>query len=397
MSAVPLWRFFCGGAFVMRTVAVLLGWSWPSRVIQIFNQISGLLAKQNFLGWSALGDTQWVWRSKADNYRGCTMYRLGGGGHLGDSLFLQRRATIMDKYAQLRLTHPALHSDLRDFQVNCGCQRLGIALPFWKYYHTETTSAGWHNGRGHWPRGQAPHSELSVFVIVFIFVFAEKVWNSGRDRLHWSIACDPTEKMPVQKSEIWYWEIQLVKIKKSNSAGGLQKGGESSGRDSLGDCGNICEGNLLFRVIFGKFMHRWFLICAQLGSYNVSFLNYRPPKLKYGFLRGSFARPTSQSQAGTLSSCWHDQNNQKTQTFHGVFQGWSNILPRVLQSDPQKVQGGQCWGFRTLHVQGEKNNYILKKNIYMFNKISKYVQENKYPRKICLRKILTCSKKYLLI
>ena len=116
----------------MRTVAVLLGWSWPSRVIQIFNQISGLLAKQNFLGWSALGDTQWVWRSKADNYRGCTMYRLGGGGHLGDSLFLQRRATIMDKYAQLRLTHPALHSDLRDFQVNCGCQRLDIALPFWK-------------------------------------------------------------------------------------------------------------------------------------------------------------------------------------------------------------------------------------------------------------------------
>ena len=38
------------------------------------------------------------------------MYRLGGGGHLGDSLFLQRRATIMDKYAQLRLTHPAQHS-----------------------------------------------------------------------------------------------------------------------------------------------------------------------------------------------------------------------------------------------------------------------------------------------
>ena len=135
-----------------------------------------------------------------------------------------------------------------------------------------------------------------VFVIVFIFVFAEKVWKSGSDRLHWSIACDPTEKMPVQKSEIWYWEIQLVKIKKSNSAGGLQKGGESSGRDSLGDCGNICEGNLLFRVIFGKFMHRWFLICAQLGSYNVSFLHYRPPKLKYGFFRGSFSQPTSKSK-----------------------------------------------------------------------------------------------------
>ena len=77
-----------------------------------------------------------------------------------------------------------------------------------------------------------------------------------------------------------------------------RKGGESSGGPSLGDCDNICEGNLLFRVIFGKFMHRWILICAQLGSYNVSFLNYRPPKLKYGFFRGSFARLTSQSQAG---------------------------------------------------------------------------------------------------
>ena len=179
MWAVPLWWCFGGGAFVMRTVAVLLGWSWPSRVIQIFNKISGLLAKQNFLGWSALGDTQWVWRSKADNYRGCTMYRLGGGGHLGDSLFLQRRATIKDKYAQLRLTHPALHSDLRDFQVNCGCQRLGIALPFWKYYHTETTSAGWHNGRGHWPRGQTPYSELSAD------------WN-GQDLAHASHCLPPS-------------------------------------------------------------------------------------------------------------------------------------------------------------------------------------------------------------
>ena len=124
-------------------------------------------------------EMSWVWRSKANNYRGCAMYRLGGGGHLGDSLFLQRRATIMDKYAQLRLTHPALHSDLRDFQVNCGCQRLDIALPFWKYYHTETTSAGWHNGRGHWPRGQAPHSELSAH------------WN-GQDLAHASHCLPPS-------------------------------------------------------------------------------------------------------------------------------------------------------------------------------------------------------------
>ena len=198
-----------------------------------------------------------------------------------------------------------------------------------------------------------------VFVIVFIFVFAEKVWKSGSDRLHWSIACDPTEKMPVQKSEIWYWEIQLVKIKKSNSAGGLQKGGESSGRDSLGDCGNICEGNLLFRVIFGKFMHRWFLICAQLGSYNVSFLNYRPPKLKYGFFRGSFARLTSQSQAGTLSTfsplsvtsvstCCPSPPSARSRGNRGL-PGWScpptetlNIIE--LRSD-DKTNSDQKWPF----------------------------------------------------
>ena len=49
------------------------------------------------------------------------------------------------------------------------------------------------------------------------------------------------------------------------------KGGESSGGPSLGDCDNICEGNLVFRVIFGNLIHCWFQIYAQLGSYNVSF------------------------------------------------------------------------------------------------------------------------------
>ena len=81
-----------------------------------------------------------------------------------------------------------------------------------------------------------------------------------------------------------------------------EKRGQIWGRESLGDCDNICEGNLVFRVIFGKFMHRWFQICAQLGSCNVFFSHHRPPKLKYWFFRGSFARLTSQSQAGTLSS-----------------------------------------------------------------------------------------------
>ena len=75
-----------------------------------------------------------------------------------------------------------------------------------------------------------------------------------------------------------------------------QKRGQIGGRDSLGDCDNICEGNLVFRVIFGNFIHRWFQICAQLGSYNVYFSHYRPPKLKYDFFRGSFSQPTSKSK-----------------------------------------------------------------------------------------------------
>ena len=99
--------------------------------------------------------------------------------------------------------------------------------------------------------------------------------------------------------EIWLTaptEIQLEKSDSAKVANPRGPGGESSGGPSLSDCGNICEGNLLFRVIFRKFMHRWFQICAQLGSDNVSFLHYRPPKLKYGFFRGSFSQPTSKSK-----------------------------------------------------------------------------------------------------
>ena len=195
MSAVPLWRCFCGGAFVMRTVMLLLGWSRPSRErrssaescsvsvsLEYFGQLK--VCALNLLTKISCDEVPWVTPSGCEDQKQTitevvTMYRLGGGGHLGDSMFLQRRATIKDKYAQLRLTHPALHSDLRDFQVNCGCQRLDIALPFWKYYHTETTSAGWHNSRGHWPRGQAPHSELSAH------------WN-GQDLAHASHCLPPS-------------------------------------------------------------------------------------------------------------------------------------------------------------------------------------------------------------
>ena len=88
----------------------------------------------------------------------------------------------------------------------------------------------------------------------------------------------------------------MKKIKKSSWTMCHQKRGQIGGRDSLGDCDNICEGNLVFRVIFGKFMHRWFQICAQLGSFNVFFSHHRPPKLKYCFFRGSFSQPTSKSK-----------------------------------------------------------------------------------------------------
>ena len=36
---------------------------------------------------------------------------------MGDPLFLQRRASVIEKYGRLRHTHPALPADLRDFQV----------------------------------------------------------------------------------------------------------------------------------------------------------------------------------------------------------------------------------------------------------------------------------------
>ena len=53
------------------------------------------------------------------------MYRLGGAG---DPLLLQRRARMMDTYTQLQQTHPALPSNLRDFQVQPGT----CLMPYWK-------------------------------------------------------------------------------------------------------------------------------------------------------------------------------------------------------------------------------------------------------------------------
>ena len=112
-------------------------------------------------------------------------------------------------------------------------------------------------------------------------------------------------------------------------------GGESSGGPSLGDCGNICEENLVFRVIFRKFMHRWFQICAQLGSDNVSFLHYRPPKLKYGFFRGSFSQPTSKSKwVGEPDYIRPDSESRRTkcrfESCHG--QTFCHLVP--LRSPP---------------------------------------------------------------
>ena len=57
------------------------------------------------------------------------MYRLGGG-HMGDPLFLQRRASVIEKYGRLRHTHPALPADLRDFQVYSWLVRFPNSLAF---------------------------------------------------------------------------------------------------------------------------------------------------------------------------------------------------------------------------------------------------------------------------
>ena len=124
-------------------------------------------------------------------------------------------------------------------------------------------------------------------------------WNE----LHHSLLLLLSRRKPLfngnHSREIWPTapsEIQLKKTDSENLARSEEERGQIGGRDSLGDCDNICEGNLVFRVIFGKFMHRWFQICAQLGSYNVFFSHHRPPKLKYCFFRGSFSQPTFKSK-----------------------------------------------------------------------------------------------------
>ena len=120
--------------------------------------------------------------------------------------------------------------------------------------------------------------------------FQSKLWNYT--------ILDQFELITEEFRPVWNLPRNTVdeKIKKSSWTMCHQKRGQIGGRDSLGDCDNICEGNLVFRVIFGKFMHRWFQICAQLGSCNVFFLHYTPPKLKYCFFRGSFSQPTSKSK-----------------------------------------------------------------------------------------------------
>ena len=120
--------------------------------------------------------------------------------------------------------------------------------------------------------------------------FQSKLWNYT--------ILDQFELITEEFRSVWNLPRNTVdeKIKKSSWTMCHQKRGQIGGRDSLGDCDNICEGNLVFRVIFGKFMHRWFQICAQLGSFNVFFSHHRPPKLKYCFFRGSFSQPTSKSK-----------------------------------------------------------------------------------------------------
>ena len=147
--------------------------------------------------------------------------------------------------------------------------------------------------------------------------FQSKLWNYT--------ILDQFEIITEEFRPVWNLPRNTVdeKIKKSSWTMCHQKRGQIGGRDSLGDCDNICEGNLVFRVIFGNFIHRWFQICAQLGSYNVSFSHYRPLKLKYDFLGGSFSRLTSQSQAG-------ERTPKKA-----IFQLWRSLVWKKCLEGPK--------------------------------------------------------------
>ena len=58
--------------------------------------------------------------------------------------------------------------------------------------------------------------------------------SAQRSTGHSATVSDPSEKLPVHKSKMWSREIQLAKMKKSDSPICLQKGGETGGWESEG-------------------------------------------------------------------------------------------------------------------------------------------------------------------
>ena len=131
---------------------------------------------------------------------------------------------------------------------------------------------------------------------------------------------------------------------------------QTGGGRSFDDCDNICEWNLLFDVIFRKFMRWLFRICAQVTSGNVYFFHYKRSKWKPHFFRGSFTRLTSQVRRGT---CLVDAMPRQ-----GEERGLLHVLPdEGVQS--WLVSGVNDFWLHNIYfkkISDTKNTYMIYEN-----------------------------------
>ena len=126
---------------------------------------------------------------------------------------------------------------------------------------------------------------------------------------HWKVKLsDPTEKMPVRKSEMWSWEILLAKFKKSDSAICLQKSGQTGGRELQGPSDLVCK---WFSFHIGKTGAPYITDSNSVELFNIEFFlgEKQTSKVKIPLFKGFVLPSDFQSQAGTLSRArWLDKS-----------------------------------------------------------------------------------------
>ena len=92
--------------------------------------------------------------------------------------------------------------------------------------------------------------------------------NDAMVTIHRSSLVAKLEELPVHKSEMWSWQILVTKIKKSNSAQWLQKGGQTGGWESKGR-----RGQVKFLKMFpdGRIWRYWMTLPNSVELFTVEF------------------------------------------------------------------------------------------------------------------------------